>query len=257
MDNELSLVYILGLVVLGFGILFAAVGLIAAIWKWVLLARYQRFNKQKVAVNMTGSQVATKMLEGLGITDVTVEQIGFWKSLFFGNSYNPRKKAIYLRKNIYNNSSLTAVAIASQKVAIAQRHHEGDKKIATRYVLMRFGYFAPFAAIPLVLIGLLLDFVIWNSIGWCSIVLTIFAFAYFLASFIVVILNLKIEKKACNTSVEFMEKTNVLNPEEIEDAKLLYKTYITDYWLEFVYDIFYILWEIFKFVSKVLSKSKK
>ncbi len=253
-----TLAWSIGTAVVVFVVAFALVGIVAAIWKWVLALRYVRFNKQKVAVNMTGSQVATKMLEGLGLTDVKVEQLGWFKAIYVGNSYSPRKKSIRLRKNIYDTASLTAVAIAAQKVAIAQRHHEGDKKIAVRAALLKFGYFAPFALIPLVAIGVLLDFVVWNQVGWFSIAFTVFAFLYFISSFVVVILNLKIEKRACKTALEFMKKINLLVDDELEDAQTLYKTYITDYWLEFIYDILYIIWMVLKLITKIAGpRSKK
>ncbi len=252
----LTIVGIVAFVIVG---VFAAVSLFASIWKLVLASRYNRYNKQKVAANMTGAEVATKMLEGLGLTDVKVEKIGWLRGMIFGNSYSPRKKTIRLRKNIFDKASLTSVALAAQKVVIAQRHHEGDKKVAVRATLMGIGYFAPFAVLPLVLVGLVLDFVILQNISWFSIAFTAFAFAYYIFSFVVVILNLKIEKKACSTALEYMQKTNLLTTDELDDAKVLYKTYITDYWLQFWSELLYILWELAKLVWRILAvvKTKK
>lgn len=248
---------ILGIVALSIILAFASVSFIASIWKFVLVARYRRYNKQKVAVNMTGAQVAEKMLEGLGLNDVKVEQLGFFKALIFGNSYSPKKKAIRLRKNIYNTASLTAVTLATQKVAIAQKHHEGDKKVALRANLMMIGYFAPFAVLPLVVIGVLLDLFVLANIGTFSIVFTAIAFSYYIFSIIVMILNIKIEKKACATAIEFMQKVNLLTEEEIEDAQHLYKTYITDYWLQFFSELLYVIWETIKLVWRIVRRNKK
>lgn len=244
-------------IAIGIALIFVTFSLIAAIWKWVLAFRYRRYNKQKVAVNLTGRQVAEKMLEGLGLTDVKVEQIGWFRAMIFGNSYSPRKKTIRLRKNIYNTASLTAVALAAQKVAIAQRHHEGDKKIGARATFMAMGYFAPFAVLPLIVIGFLLDYVIWQQLNIFSFVFAAVALLYYLSSFIVVILNIKIEKRACKTAVEYMQKINLLTEEEIEDAKHLYKTYLTDYWLQFISELLYIIWTVLKFVARILERNKK
>lgn len=249
---------VIGVIVLTIGIALFVLSLLASIWKWVLVHRYKRFNKQNVIVGMTGSQVAQKMLEGLGLTDVKVEKAGFWSGLFFGNTYVPKTKTIRLRSNIFDKATLTSVAIASEKVAIAQRHHDGDKKIGVRAVLTKVGYFAPFSLIPLILLGVLLDYVVWNdTFSWFSIVFTVLAFAYFVASFVVVILNLKIEKKACNTALEFMQKTNVLTEDELEDAQHLYKTYITDYWIEFLYNLVFIIWETIKLICKIFSSKNR
>ena len=248
---------IIGIVALTIVAVFAGVSLFASIWKLVLASRYRRYNKQNVAVNMTGAQVATKMLEGLGLTDVKVEQIGWLRGIIFGNSYSPRKKTIRLRKNIFDKASLTSVALAAQKVAIAQRHHEGDKKIAVRATMMGIGYFAPYAVLPLVLVGLVLDYVVLHGVGWFSLAFTILAFAYYIFSFVIVILNLKIEKRACNTALEYMQKINLLTGDELDDAKILYKTYITDYWLQFWSELLYIIWEAVKLVWRIATFANK
>lgn len=256
-EDNLAFSSIILIAILVIGLVFLVISAVASVYKLVLVSRYNRFNRQKVTAGMTGSEVATKLLEGLGLTDVKVEKLGFWKGLFVGNSYSPKKKAVRLRSNIYDKASLTAVALASQKVAIAQRHHEGDKKVAVRAVLMRFGYFAPFSLIPLILIGVLLDFVCYGSMGIFSSVLTAISFVYFIFALIVVILNLKIEKKACNTAIEYMKTTNLLAENELEDAQYLYKTYITNYVLEFLYNIAFIVWELFKLIFKGLFKKNE
>lgn len=257
-DNSIAIIESVLVGVIVIVVALAALSLISAVWKWVLVARYNRYNKQQVAVNMTGSQVAEKMLEGLGLTDVKVEKLGFWKGLFLGNSYSPKKKTIRLRSNIYDKASVTAVALATQKVAIAKRHHDGDKKVPVRAALMKVGYFAPFSILPLIVLGVILDFALYNGFNIFTIILTIVSVLYFLLSFIIVILNLKVEKQACNSALEFMKTTNVLTEDEIKDAKALYKTYITDYVIEFVYDIVYILWTLIKvFVTVAGNKDKK
>lgn len=255
-EDTLNGLTIIGIVAVAVVAVFAGLSLFASIWKLVLASRYRRYNKQNVAANMTGAQVATKMLEGLGLSDVKVEKIGWIRGMIFGNSYSPRKKTIRLRKNIFDKASLTSVALAAQKVAIAQRHHEGDKKVAARATLMGVCYFAPFAVLPLVLVGLVLDFVIYQGIGWLSLAFTVLAFAFYLTSFVVVILNLKIEKKACKTAMEYMQKINLLTEDELQDAQILYKTYITDYWLQFWTELLYIIWEAIKLVWRIFKFSR-
>lgn len=232
------------------------VSIVSAIWKWVLIARYSKYNKQQASAGLTGSQTAIELLKGLGLSDVEVVKCNFFSAIFLGNSYSPFKKRIRLRKNIFDSTSLTAVALAAQKVALAQRDKEGDKKIKTRSVFMTMGYFAPFAVVPLVILGLIVDLVSIQGIGLWTIVFSAIAVAFYVSSFIVLILNIPIEKRACKTAVEFMEKTNLLSSPEIEDAKVLYKTYITNYVLDFIDQLLYIIWRILRLALK-LSKKRR
>ena len=56
-----------------------------------------------------------------------------------------------------NKPSLTAVAMAAQKVALAEQHRDGDTKMIVRSRLQGLGVFAPILFVPLVLIGFLVD----------------------------------------------------------------------------------------------------
>ncbi len=236
--------------------IFAAVAIFAAIWKWVLGFKYLRYQNQETAAKLTGKEVAEKMLQGLGINDVTVVKCGFWATLFLGNSYSPFKKKIRLRRKIYNNKSLAAVAVASQKVAIAYRDHQGDKKIKVRSVLMGLSYFAPFAVLPLVIIGLLIDFLAYKELGVFTVILSAIAIVIYLASFIVVCLNIPIEKKANKQALEFIKKVNLLTESELEKAQDLFRAYMINYVLDFISELLYIIWRIIQFVCKIIVRNK-
>lgn len=255
--DGLGVLMIVGIVALVVVAAFGAVSLFASIWRWVLVRRYKKYNKQTVSTGLTGGETAVKLLEGLGITDVEVVKCNFFSAMFLGNGYSPFKKRIRLRKNIYNATTLTAVAVATQKVALAHRDHEGDKKIKARGVFTTLGYFSPFAVVPLVIVGLIIDLLASQGLGVATIVFTCFAVVFYLASFVVVCLNMSIEKRASNTAIEFMEKTNLLNKEEIEDARELYKTYITLYVLDFVSELLYLLWTCIKLFGLILKAAAK
>ncbi len=256
--EELAGAMLLGLIIVGalLGI-FCICAFVAEIWRWVLIARYSHFNKQQASTGLTGKEVAEKLLEGLGITDVSVVKCGFFSAIFVGNSYSPFKKKIKLRKNIFDAKTITAVAIATKLVAMAKRDHDGDKKIKTRSVFTTMGYFAPFAVLPLVLIGILIDVLASQGLGIATIILSCIAVVFYVSSFIVVCLNIPIEKKANADALEFMQKTNLVSAEELGDVKVLYKTYLTMYVLEFITELLYILWRLVKFIGKIFKVFKK
>ncbi len=235
---------------------FCVVSVVAAVWKWVIIFRYSKLNKMQVSNGLTGAQTAQKLLEGLGITDVEVVKCNFFSAIFLGNSYSPLKKIIRLRKNIYNSTTLTAVALATQKVALAKRDHDGDKKLKARSILMGFGYFAPFAVVPLVLMGFLIDFFVLNNLGVFTIVFTCIAAAWYLSSFVVLILNIPIERQACKQALEFIKTANLLTEEEMHQAEKLYKTYITSYVLDFVTELLYIVWRILMLILRLAASSR-
>lgn len=238
-----------------FGLLILA-SLFAFIWKWVLLAKYSKYRKAKTSSGLTARQTAENMLKQLGLDNVKVVKCNFFASIFLGNSYSPIKKIIRLRKNIIDSNSITSIAVATQKVALAKRDADGDKKLKARSILMGFGYFAPFAVVPCVIIGVLIDIFITNRIGTFTIVFTSIAFVYFILAFIVLILNIPIEKKGCEMALEYIKEFNLLSEEEQETAKVLFKTYMANYVLDFVTELLYIIWEIIQIVLEVREGGK-
>lgn len=69
------------------------------------------------------------------------------------------KKTIYLRKNIINSSSVTAVGIATQKVCLAVQHKNKDKSFIFRYVLQILTLFTPLLFYGSIVLGLIVDLV--------------------------------------------------------------------------------------------------
>lgn len=256
-SGELGELYLLAIIVLCVAAVFLVASIITSLVKVILGVRYSVYNKTEVASNLTAAEVATKMLEALGINDVKVVKCGFWATIFLGNSYSPFKKVIRLRKGIYNKSTITAIAVASQKVAIAKRDHDGDKKIKARSVFMSIGYFSPYAVVPLVVIGLLLDFFVYTNFGLFTVIFAVLAFLFYLSSFIVLLLNLPIEKAACKTAIEYLQKTNLMNEEELDKSNKLFKSYMINYVLDFISELLYILWRILKFVAFFFNKKRK
>ena len=86
-----------------------------------------------------------------------------------------------------NKPSLTAVAMAAQKVALAEQHRDGDTKMIVRSRLQGLGVFAPILFVPLVLIGFLVDIFLLETLlfslvtagNWVLVLLFCFFFTFF------------------------------------------------------------------------------
>lgn len=245
------------IVVLAILVVFAAFSIFTGIWKTVLARRYKKYNKQEVSNGLTGGQTAEKLLQGLGLNGVKVEKSGWFSGLFLGNRYSPKKKTIFLLRNIFDKVSLTASAMATEKVAIAKMDHDGDKRVRRRARLMPFTYFAPYAVLPMALIGFLIDYLAWKGLGWFTVIFTVVAIVFYALAFTVTILNMKIEKEASDKALEYIQKTGMLTEEEMVDAKILYRTYIIDYVLTFINELLFIVWRILKAIYKVLKFASK
>ena len=240
----IDIAYIVASILLGIAVLAA---LIAQIF---VIAGYWRGNRTPNSLGLTGEQVARKLLDENGMPDVQVKKCGILRTLFFGNHYSIMKKTVYLRILTIQKSSVTAAAIAAQKVALAEQHRDGDKKMISRGRLQGLGVFAPSLFIPLVLAGILLDIFLFGTV-LLSLIALILSAVFILFGFIVTLLNIPVEKKAIVRAEEMLE--NLLTPEENTSVKKLFRCYMVEYIMQFIVSIL----RIIQIILKVLAKAKR
>ena len=139
------------------GILLGIAIIAAFIAQIVIAIGYWRGNRTSNSLGLSGGEYARKLLDQNGMPNVQVKKCGIMRTILFGNHYSITKRTVYLRMRTINKPSLTAVAMAAQKVALAEQHRDGDAKMIVRSRLQGLGVFAPSLFVPLVLIGFLVD----------------------------------------------------------------------------------------------------
>lgn len=242
------------------GALLVAATLFAFITRIIVWSTYSKYNKIMNSENLTAKEAAEKFRDLVGISQVSVQQCSWWRALFslggalgFGNNYSIYKKTIFLRKNIIDKASITAVGVATQKVGLALQDKEGSKLYRFTARVKPFVLFAPAAFIPLVLIGVLVDVATIGSVGITAIITTLAGAAYFILSFLVILFTIKVEKKANATALKLMEENNFLNETERGYIKEIYNAYI----LAYIADFIIALLEVIKMILKLLLKVSK
>ena len=205
---------------------------------WLLvLVRYLKTNRMTCSGGKTSCEVAKEVLAASGLGHIKVMRANFFRAWFFGNCYSITKKTIFLRRNIYDRNSLTAVGLALQKVGVAKMCEGNVKMAKARNYMQIVGIFGPFLFIPIILIGGLIDIFLFQSIGTFSIASIIIGLVILLAGFVVTFLNIPVEKKANNMALEMLESTGVCNAEERKQIKKVLNTYIIAYICDFILTI--------------------
>ena len=208
------------------GLLIVLVGLVSGITSLWLIIKYYRFNRRKNSLGLTGIEIARKILDDNGLEHIKVKRSG---SLLFGNSYSHYFKKVRLRELIRHKTSVTSMGMGAQKAALAILDKEGDEDMKKRIRLVPLVTFGPFAFIPLILIGALLDFFVFNGSGVCTLVLGAVGLAFYAYSVVLSILTLKTEKKAQNRAYDILEKDYHVTSDELFALKELFRLYNIQY----------------------------
>ena len=111
------------------GCLIAVFSIIAGIISIWLMIQYTKFNRKQNSLGLSGMDIARKILDDHGLTNIKVSRSG---SFMFGNSYSPYFKKIRLRSFTRHESSVTSMGMGAQKAALAILDKEGDRDMKRR-----------------------------------------------------------------------------------------------------------------------------
>ncbi len=211
---------------------------VVALGMWIKVAiRYSRSNRVHTASGKNAMQIARETLDRCGLSHVKVKRASFLRAWIFGNSYGITSKTIYLRRNICEKDTVTAVGLALQKVGIAKLCESGDKKARTRNFLQLIGLFGPFLFVPVILIGFVLDVVLFAHLGVFSVVGICVGILIVALGLIVTLLNIPVEKQANRMALEMIDQTGFFNAEERALLEKVFDTYITAYICDFIVEV--------------------
>lgn len=228
------------------GILIAIVGaysMVVSVW---LMVKYVKFNRQPNSAGLTGQEAARKILDANGLNHIGVKVTG---SLLFGNSYSHYFKKVRLRRFTRHERSLTSLGMGAQKASLAILDKEGDKDMKKRIRLYPLITFGPFAFIPLLTIGALLDYFLFNQTGHATIIFCGIALLFYIYSIVLSVVSLKTEKKAQEKAYSILKQENLATDNELSQLKELFHLYNVQY----VNDIIVASLELLYFVIKILA----
>lgn len=209
-------------------IVFALIGIVISIYLWI---KYHNLNKTKNSCGLTGEEAARKILDNNGLQNIRVSATG---SFIFGNSYSHVFKKVRLRRFTYKKDSITSLAMAAEKSALAIMDKEHDPVMKARNVLIPLQILGPFMFLPLVIIGVAIDLAIaylqkTNPSFIPTLICAGSGVLLYVVSFVLTIVILKAETKAQAKSLEILKKENMANQKELELIKDLYKAYNLEY----------------------------
>ncbi|MCL2169563.1 MAG: zinc metallopeptidase [Defluviitaleaceae bacterium] len=166
---------------------------------------------------MTGAQVAAKMLADQGIRDVTIERLP--ENQKWADHYDPKHKAIRLSPPVYDQTSITAVAVAAHEVGHAIQHSEAYVPLAFRSGMFPVVRIGSGLAIPLIIASILLQAFafITPEIAHIIMMAGIIMFTTVVAFQLV---TLPVEFNASTRAREILETSGfIVNDEEVRGTK--------------------------------------
>lgn len=114
---------------------------------------FGKHNATRCHSGLTGRDTVTRLMRVNGVTDISVGSV----SGFLTDHYHPTHSIVNLSESTYANNSVAAVAVAAHEMGHVMQKKEGYGLYRLRTALVPVVNFGSHLAMPLVLVGLLLD----------------------------------------------------------------------------------------------------
>jgi Zn-dependent membrane protease YugP len=177
-----------------------------------LKSKFKKYSQMALWSNMSGAEIAHKMLLDHGIRDVKIVSVGGQLT----DQYHPGKKTVNLSNDVYHGRSAAAAAVAAHEVGHAVQHAEAYAWLGLRS-----------AMVPAVNISNKFMNYIWMAAIFGVFYLKLFPYEYAMMAMIVFqsvivlfsLVTLPVEYDASSRAMKWMSKHNVVTSEEHDAAK--------------------------------------
>lgn len=171
---------------------------------------FDKYSKIRSQRGLTGAQAAARVLQANGVANVRIERI----SGQLTDHFDPRTNVIRLSDNVYDSNSVAAIGVACHEAGHAVQYAVGYGPIRLRAAIIPITNIGSKLAMPLILIGLLLEF--FAEISNIFVVLGVICFSL---SVIFQFITLPVEFNASRRAITAISESHILADDELHGAK--------------------------------------
>ncbi|MFT5513043.1 MAG: Zn-dependent membrane protease YugP [Bacteroidia bacterium] len=192
---------------LGAYIIGIIITLVGGIVQARLRSKFKKYSETSIRSNLSGKQVAEKMLKENGIYDVEVISVKGRLT----DHYNPMQRTVNLSEAVYGHSNAAAAAVAAHECGHAVQHAKQYSWLMMRSKLVpavkRSGLFVQIALVAGIFLINIFPYLLQ------------FGIALFALMTLFTIITLPVEFDASKRALQWMRTSNVVSNQELADSK--------------------------------------
>lgn len=209
---------------------------------------YRAYGSMPNSSRMTGYDTAVRLLRKNGVNDITVGRVRGTLT----DHYHPTKKVVNLSESVYGDASIASVAVAAHEIGHVMQKKKGYVFYKLRTILVPITNLGSRLALPLVLVGLLLDL----SVGLAEnsdagFYLALLGVALYGLSTLFAFVTLPVELNASRRAKKMLLEAGILQESEIPYADKMLdaaaKTYVASLLTSLVYFLRFLMWVMILF----------
>lgn len=211
-------------------------GIIFAIWAQMRVSSaFSKYSQVSARSGWTASDLSRMLLEK-NVCAVTVQPVQGKLT----DNYNPKTGVLSLSEATYNSSSVAALGVAAHEVGHAVQHENNYIPLKLRSVIVPVVNFGTRMAIPLVLIGVLLEWIVAATPEVGSAFISLGIICYSLAT-VFALITIPVELNASRRAKKMLLETGVLEKDEVRDVSKVLSAAAMTYFASLLVSLLYFL----------------
>ena len=171
---------------------------------------FKRFSQKYSSRRITGAQAAQRVLSHNGVSGVRIERV----SGNLTDHYDPRTNVIRLSDSVYDSTSVAAIGVAAHEAGHAVQYARHYAPIHFRAAIIPITNIGSKLAMPLILLGVVLNFM-----GGISTGLIYLGIAAFALSLLFQVVTLPVEFNASRRAMRAISDAEILTADEQRGAR--------------------------------------
>ncbi len=209
---------------------------------------YHAYEGMPTRSHMTGYDTARKLLAANGVRDIDIGRVRGQLT----DHYHPTKKIVNLSEGVYGSDSVAAVAVAAHEIGHVMQKKKGYFPYKLRTWLVPITNFGSMLAVPLVIVGLILDLAVMQTQNAnAGFYLAMAGVALYGLSTLFALVTLPVELDASRRAKRMLLEQGIITEEEAPFAgKMLSAaamTYVASLLTSLIYFLRFLFWVMMLF----------
>lgn len=196
---------------------------------------YAAYSRVPSRSGLSGHGTAERLLRMNGVNDISLGRV----SGELSDHYNPAQSIVNLSTGTYEGRSIAAAAVAAHEIGHVMQNKEGYSPYRLRTALVPVVNFGSRLAMPLVLIGILLDSYVRTANPDTGFTVAMIGVILYGGSFLFSLVTLPVELDASRRAGNMLVAAGVIAEDELPAAKKVLSaaalTYLASLLTSFVY----------------------
>ncbi len=175
---------------------------------------FSKYNRVYNRSGMTGYDTAVRLMRSNGVYGISVGRIRGKLS----DHYSPKENVVNLSESTYGNNSVAAVAVAAHEIGHVMQKEKGYLFYKIRTALVPVVNFGSRLAMPLVLLGILMDVFATNADSSVGFYVAMIGVILYGGSFLFALVTLPVELDASRRAKKMLLAEGILSKDEIHGA---------------------------------------